>query len=168
MSRIARRVKQSGVYFITTDTWQRRQVFQKTEPARILLEQILECRERWFYRLHAFVIMPEHLHILITPGEETPLEKAIMMIKGGSSYRIKKELLYSFPIWLSGYHDRWIRDAHEYTLRKQCIDQNPVKARLVEKPSNYILGSASGKYSLDLCVHDAGASGAEAPLLDIR
>lgn len=56
--------------------------------------------------MHAFVIMPEHLHLLITSGENTPLEKAVMMIKGGSSHRIKKELLYSFPIWMSGYHDR--------------------------------------------------------------
>ena len=106
--------------------------------------------------------MPEHLHMLISPGLETSLEKAMMMIKGGSSYRIKKELLYSFPIWMSGYHDRWIRDAHEYRIRKQYIELNPVKARLAEKPSEYPLGSASGKYPLDPCAHDAGTSGAEA------
>jgi len=102
------------------------------------------------------------LHMLITPGEETPLEKAVMMIKGGSSYRIKQELVYNFPIWMSGYHDRWIRDAHEYRLRKQYMDQNPVKGRLAETPADYALGSASGKYRLDLCVHDAGPSEAEA------
>jgi len=162
MSRIARRVKQPGVYFITTDTWQRRQIFLKPEPARIVLEQILDCRGRGFYKLHVFAIMPEHLHMLITPGEDSPLEKAVMMIKGGSSHRIKKELLYSFPIWMSGYHDRWIRDLHEYRIRKQYIEQNPVKARLAEKPADYALSSASGKYSLDPCMHEAGASGAEA------
>ena len=163
MSRIIRRVKQQGTYFVTTDTWQRRQIFLKPDPARILVEQILGCRERGFYKLHAFVVMPEHLHILITPGEGTPLEKAVMMIKGGSSHRIKKELLYSFPVWMSGYHDRWIRDPHEYRMRKQYIEQNPVKAQLAEKPADYALGSAAGKCELDPCVHDAGTSGAEAP-----
>jgi putative transposase len=162
MSRITRRVKQSGVYFVTTETWQRRQVFLKPEPSRILLEQLLECRDRRFYKLHAFVVMPEHLHMLITPGQETPLEKAVMMIKGGSSYRIKKELLHSFPIWMSGYHDRWIRDAHEYRIRKQYIELNPVKARLVERPFAYALSSASGKFALDPCVYDLGASEAKA------
>jgi REP-associated tyrosine transposase len=160
MSRITRRVRQPGAYFVTTDTWQRRALFAKPEPARIVLEQILECRERGFYKLHDFVIMPEHLHMLITPGEQASLEKAMMMIKGGSSYKIKKELLYSFPIWMSGYHDRWIRNAHEYRIRKQYIELNPVKARIVESPFEYALGSASGKYPLDPCVHDAGASGA--------
>jgi REP element-mobilizing transposase RayT len=81
MSRIARRVRQAGVYFITTDTWQRREVFRNPDPARMVVEQITECQERKFYRLHAFVLMPNHLHMLITPGEEASIEKAVMMIK---------------------------------------------------------------------------------------
>jgi putative transposase len=92
MSRIARRVRQAGIYFITTDTWERRRLFRKPDPARIVTEQIIDCRERGLYELHAFVLMPEHLHLLITPSEDASIEKAVMMIKGGSSYRIKKEL----------------------------------------------------------------------------
>ncbi len=99
--------------------------------------------------------------MLITPGEGTALEKAIMMIKGGSSHTIKKELLYSFPIWMSGYHDRWIRDVREFLIRKQYIDQNPVKARLAAKPPDYALGPASGKFRLDPCRYEAGTSAAE-------
>lgn len=85
-----------------------------------------------------------------------------MMIKGGSSHKIKKQLVYSFPVWMEGFHDRWIRDAHEYRMRKQYIELNPVKARLVEKPHEYILGSCSGKFPLDSCAFDQGTSGAEA------
>jgi putative transposase len=162
MSRITRSVRQSGIYFVTTDTWQRRQIFLKPEPARIVLERILECRDRGFYALHSFVIMPEHLHMLLTPGSETSLEKAVMMIKGGSSHSIKEELLYRFPIWMEGFHDRWIRDRHEYRVRKQYIEQNPVKAGLIEKPEQYELGSRCGKFRLDACTFDEGASGAEA------
>jgi len=162
MSRIIRRVRQAGVYFVTTDTWQRRQLFLKPDPARIVLEQIFDCRDRGFYKLHTFVLMPEHLHMLITPGGETTLEKAMMMIKGGSSYKIKKQLLYSFPIWMEGFHDHWIRDAHEYRIRKQYIEQNPVKARLAGLPSEYPFGSASRKFPLDDCAFDEGASAAKA------
>lgn len=152
MGRLTRRVKQPGVYFITTETWQRRQIFLKSEPAKIVLEQLLDCRDKGFYKLHAFALMPEHSHILITPSESASLEKAIMMIKGGSSYRIKKELLYSFPI----------RDAHEYRMRKQYIELHPVKARLAQNLAEYCWGSASGQYEVDVCVHDLGTSAAEA------
>jgi putative transposase len=163
MSRIERRVKQAGVYFVTTDTWQRRQIFLKPGPAKIVLEQLLECRDRGFYRLHEFVVMPEHLHILMTPGDEASIEKAVQMIKGGSAFRIRKDLAYTFPIWQRGYHDRWIRDAHEYRMRKQYIELNPVKARLAERREDYPLGSASGKFQLDPCSYEhEGASGAKA------
>lgn len=157
MSLIARRVKQPGVYFVTTDTWQRRRLFEKPEAAEIVIDQILSCRDKGFYKLHEFVLMPEHLHILITPGENTSLEKAVQMIKGGSSFRIRKALNRKVPVWHTGFHDRWIRDAHEYRIRKQYIEQNPVKARLAESPCDYSYGSASGKFVLDACEFDEGS-----------
>lgn len=46
MARIDRRVREAGVYFITTDTWQRQPIFQKANVAEIVLQQILECGER--------------------------------------------------------------------------------------------------------------------------
>jgi putative transposase len=157
MTRIARRVHQAGVYFVTTDTSQRRQLFQKAELAKIVLDQICECRTRGFYKLHAFVLMPEHLHMLIPPCEEASLEKAVMMIKGGSSFKIRKELNYKSPFWFSGYHDRWIRDITEYRIRKPCIELNPVKAQLAEKAADYSPGSAGGKYEMDPCEFEEGS-----------
>lgn len=154
MGRIKRRVGQAGVYFVTAHTWQRRTLFAKPEPARILLEQILECRERGYYKLHAFVVMPEHFHALLTPGEETSLEKAMQMIKGGSAYAIRKQLAYKFPIWQPGYHDRWIRNAEEYEIRKRYIEMNPIRARLASEPSGYPMCSANGRFALDTSQHD--------------
>ena len=86
MGRIKRRVKQAGVYFVTARTWESRLLFAKDGPAEILMEQIVSCRERGFYKLHAFVVMPDHIHVLMTPGEDTTIEKAVQMIKGGSSH----------------------------------------------------------------------------------
>ena len=81
MGRIARRVYQAGAYFVTTDTWQKHPLFINTALANIVVEQIVSCRDRGFYKLHAFVLMPDHLHVLLTPGETTPVEKTMQMIK---------------------------------------------------------------------------------------
>jgi putative transposase len=43
------------------------------------------------FRLHDFVVMPDHLHLLITVGSGMTIEKAMQFIKGGFSYRLKKE-----------------------------------------------------------------------------
>jgi len=149
MARIKRRVRQPGVYFVTAKTWERRPLFAKPGPAKIVLEQLLACRERGYYKLHAFVVMPEHFHALLTPGGETTLEKAMQMIKGGSAFRIRKELNYKLPVWQAGYHDRWIRDADEYETRRRYIALNPVTAKLIDRAEAYLLSSANGRFVLD-------------------
>jgi REP element-mobilizing transposase RayT len=98
--------------------------------------------------------MPDHLHVLLTPGETTTVEKAMQMIKGGSAHRMGLERPNKFPIWHSGFHDRWMRDDEEYRGSKLYIEQNPVEAKLVERPEDYDLSSASGKYVLDLSQFD--------------
>jgi len=158
VAQIARRVRQAGVYFATTDTWERRALFINTALANIAVGQIVSCRDRGFYKLHAFVLMPEHLHILISPSEETTIEKAMQMIKGGSAHQIGLERPQQFPIWHRGFHDRWIRDAEQFWKAKSYIEQNPVKARLVEEAQQYEWSSANGKVILDLSRYE-GASG---------
>lgn len=106
MAKIARRVRQAGVYFVKTDTWERHTVFVNTVLANTVVEQIVTCRDRGFYKLHAFALMPEHLHILLTASDETTIEKAMQMIKGGSAHRIGIERPQAFPIWHRSFHDR--------------------------------------------------------------
>jgi putative transposase len=122
--------------------------------ANIIVEQIVSCRDRGFYALHAFVVMPDHLHVLITPAETTTIEKAMQMIKGGSAHRMGLERPNKFPMWQTGFHDRWMRDAEEYRGSKQYIEQNPVVARLSEVAEGYPFSSASGSYVLDLSRFD--------------
>jgi len=139
---------------VTTDTWQKRALFAKAAAAQIVIEQLLSCRDHGFYKLHAFVVMPDHLHVLLTPGETTTVEKAMQMIKGGSAYRIRKEQHLKFPVWHAGFHDRWVRDAREYEDSKRYIEQNPAEAKLVDTPEHYEFASASGRYALDLSRFD--------------
>jgi putative transposase len=82
------------------------------------------------YTLHAFVIMPDHLHLLITPAES--VEKSVQLIKGGFSFRAKRELKWSGEIWQPGFTDHRIRDEEDWMRHLQYIRSNPVEARLVE------------------------------------
>ena len=158
LAQIARRVRQAGVYFATTDTWERHALFINTSLANIVVEQIAACRDRGFYKLHAFVLMPDHLHLLITPGIDITIEKAMQMIKGGSAHRMGIESPQPFPIWHRGFHDRWIRDADQFWKAKSYVEQNPVKARFAESAVSYPWSSATGKIALDPSRYD-GARG---------
>jgi len=136
-------------YFVTTKCWQGRSLFQVTETAEILLSTLFHYRESGAYLLHEFVIMPDHLHIMLTPGPETSLEKAVQLIKGGSSHRIHKERGGKMEIWQVGFHDWTIRDLDDWNAKAIYIRMNPVKARLCERPEDWANSSANGKFCMD-------------------
>jgi len=82
------------------------------------------------YKLHAFVIMPDHLHLLITPF--VSVEKSVQLVKGGFSFRAKRELEWNGEIWQPGFTDHRIRDEEDWGRHLEYIRANPIEARLVQ------------------------------------
>ena len=150
MGRLTHRTAPGCSYFVTTKTWQNRAVFQVTENAEILIRCMLEYRDRGAYLLHEFVVMPNHQHLLLTPGGETSLEKALQLIKGGSSHQIHQQRENKIQIWSSGFHEATIRDEADYEGRRHYIRMNPVEAGLCARPEDWAYSSASGTIALDL------------------
>jgi putative transposase len=93
--------------------------------------------------------MPDHIHVLLTPGEVISLERAVQYIKRGSSREIGVRFQSHFPIWQPGFTEHLTRDEADYRRHVAYIDLNPVRARLVSRPEEYPFGSARGKYRLD-------------------
>jgi REP-associated tyrosine transposase len=92
------------------------------------------------YLLHEYVLMPEHFHILITPS--ITLERAVQFIKGGFSFRAKKELQSNMEIWQTGFSDHRIRGVSDYQNHVGYISRNPVGRRLTERADQYPYSSA--------------------------
>jgi len=69
--------QETRTYMVTTVTAQRRRVFQVTSTAELLEQTILDYRKQGRFLLHAYVIMPDHLHVLITPAPDISLEKRL-------------------------------------------------------------------------------------------
>jgi putative transposase len=133
-------------YMVTSSTWGRRALFRNERWARLLTDTLSHYRGS-AYLLHEFVIMPDHIHVLITPL--TSLEKAVQFIKGGFSYRAKKELASNMEIWQKGFSDHRIRDANDYTLHVSYIHQNPVKELVCQSPEQFPYSSAHLGFELD-------------------
>jgi putative transposase len=93
--------------------------------------------------------MPDHFHLLITPGPQVTLERAMQFIKGGFSYRVKKELGLGGERWQTSFCDRRVRDAEEYQRFRTYIQENPVRRGLVKLAEQYPYGSANRKFVLD-------------------
>ena len=108
-------------YFITASIFQKRNILQSDRMAGLFLDVLLHYRTLQKYLLHEFVVMPEHFHLLITPGES--LERAMQLIKGGFSFRAKRELGFVHEIWQPSFYDRRVRDAGEYLAFQSTFDR---------------------------------------------
>ncbi len=133
-------------YMITSSTWGRRALFRNERWARLLIGTLYHYRGS-AYLILEFVIMPDHIHVLITPT--TSLEKAVQFIKGGFSYRAKKELGSNMEIWQKGFSDHRVRDANDYALHVSYVHNNPIKERFCERAEEFPYSSAQLGFELD-------------------
>jgi putative transposase len=133
-------------YFVTSNTAERRPFFSHKRWAKLFLETLYGYRPDR-YLLHTFVLMPDHFHLILTPSAS--LELAIQCLKGGFSFRAKREFKWIGGIWVTGYSDHRIRNDEDYEIHRAYIANNPVKARLVERSEQYAYGSANGCFELD-------------------
>jgi putative transposase len=115
--------------------------------AGLFIKVLLHYQKEHKYYLHEFVVMPDHFHLLITPISPVTLEKAVQFVKGGFSYRAKKELSFHGEIWQTSFYDRRLRDANEYATFCQYIHMNPVRRGLVALPDDFPYSSAKLKLS---------------------
>lgn len=145
---IPTRAPNHGTYFVTSSTWEQREIFRADPLAKLLVETLLQYRDEGQFLLHEFVVMPNHVHLILTPLG-IALERAMQYIKGGYSHRVKVEMNSKVNLWQRGFTDHRIRDAEDYESHRAYIHLNPVKARLVEAPEQYPWSSATGKWQLD-------------------
>jgi putative transposase len=160
LGRLQHRTVLGFTYFVTTKTWQNHAIFQVPENAEILAQCMLRHRDAGAYLLHEFVVMPNHLHLLITPAE-----RVMQLIKGGSSHAIHQERGHKMQIWQPGFHEESVRNLSDYAMKAKYIRNNPLHAGLAEKPADWPYGSAANRFTMDapperlkIC-----SSGAKAP-----
>jgi putative transposase len=93
------------------------------------------------YRLLAWVIMPNHVHLAVEIWQ-TPLVELMRDWKGYSARRINRLLGRVGKLWQDDYWDRYLRDEEHYCKVVHYIEWNPVKAGLVRSPEQWPFSSA--------------------------
>jgi REP element-mobilizing transposase RayT len=110
-------------FFVTTNTAGKRRLFQVSANAELLLGLLKEDRARGRYEVHPYVIMPDHIHLILTPAPEVSLEKAMQFIKGGFSFRLKSKT----KVWQESFAWERVKDARDFashaitSMRTRCV-----------------------------------------------
>ena len=130
--------QETRTYLVTAVTAQRRSLFQVTATAELLERTLLDYHGQGKFLLHAFVIMPDHFHALITPAPDVSLEKAMQFIKGGFSFRLKSKL----DVWMRSFNESQISTEEKFMSCVRYVEENPVRRGLVAAAGEYAFSSA--------------------------
>ena len=142
-----RRTDEQRTFFVTTVARGRAPIFRKEQRARLLIDVLFDYRAQGKYLLLEFVVMPDHLHAILTPSAEISLERTMQFIKGGFSYRMRK--IEKSQVWQESFTNHRIRDADDFERHREYVRMNPVRAKLVRNAREYLYSSAHAAFVVD-------------------
>ncbi len=153
--------KEKGLYFITASTVKFIPLFTSARYCQIITEALQYARDEKDVKIIAFVIMDNHVHVLLE-GED--LSNKIKALKGFTAHEIIKQLdnektnwllkefkFYKkaykikshYQIWQEGVHPQLMQTIEMVLQKIEYIHYNPVKRGLVRKPEDWLYSSAS-------------------------
>ncbi len=127
------RYQQCGCFHFISFTCYHRFQHLCTVPARELFERSLESmRRRYDFVVCGYVVMPEHVHLLVGEPNKAILSKAIQALKLSVSVQSKER-----PVWQARYYDFNVHNEEKRVEKLRYMHRNPVKRGLVAKPEDW-------------------------------
>lgn len=107
-----------------------------------IVEDALLHHDGAHYRLHAWCVMPNHVHVLATINRDADLGRIVRGWKSFSARLINEHRGRNGRLWAADYFDRYMRDGDHYETSKRYVEMNPVKAGLCAAPHDWRWSSA--------------------------
>jgi len=117
---------------------------QRPDIADIVVNAVREGEARFRrYELHAFVVMPNHVHLLVTPN--VTADRWLGPLKGFTAHEANRNLNRGGRFWQVESYDHLVRGEEEFERIRGYIEGNPVSAGLVSEAERFPWSSAAGK-----------------------
>jgi REP element-mobilizing transposase RayT len=130
-------------YFLTTHCAPGIKPFEEKLGSRAFMDILKEKHDKFNLRLFAYVIMPNHTHLLLQLPENVEVSNLMNHLNGASARSVNSVLNNQYEhIWQGGFHDEIVRSATDFGNKVNYIHENPVSKNLVEKAIDYEFSSA--------------------------
>jgi putative transposase len=127
------RYQQCGnLHFITFSCHKRRAYFRDPMACTLFEDALEDVRRRYRFAVLGYVIMPEHVHLLVNEPGFRRLDQAIQAMKISVSRRRSER-----PFWQARYYDFNVYSAKKITEKLRYLHRNPVTRGLVAKPEDW-------------------------------
>jgi len=145
------RLQHSGQsHFVTFSCYRRGAVAYRSETCAVT-QNLEKTRQQFSLRVYGYVVMPEHIHLLLSePGSGTLVDAVHFLKLSSAKQSISEEHADGGHFWQKRYYDRNVRSYSDFMEKLRYIHRNPVKRGLCEKPEDwpwssfrhYVLGEA--------------------------
>lgn len=149
MSRPKHLDSETQFYFVTTNIKERSQIFTHPDTAQTVINSIYFLRAKGYLKLHAFVIMPDHLHLIISIPSNKKLPQIMHSLKSFSSKQINKLTGRTGKVWQDGYYAYGIRGPKDMKVKIRYLLENPIRKGLTEDITAYSYSSGNGTFEVD-------------------
>jgi putative transposase len=129
--------KPAGTTFVTLTTYEHRPVFQISRLAELLIDTLLVYRREGRYKLHAFLVLPDRVHLMLTP-QLSSLAEGVAFIQNGFSRRVGSR----HTLWDVEHRERSVDSLRDLETLRTYLHQIPVRANLAPAAELYPYSSA--------------------------
>lgn len=136
-------------YFVTTATHGRTPIFKREELAEAVVNALYHLRDLGGVRLHGFVVMPDHVHTIISLVGGKTLPQVMHSLKSYTANQINKMRGMRGKVWQEGYYDYALRNVKDAERKLRYTLGNPLRKQLAEEVDLYPWSSASERYEVD-------------------
>ncbi len=112
-------------------------LLQSERNAGLLIDVLRSLVAERKFELHDFVIMPDHLPMLLTVYDKMTIEKAMRLVKGRFSHRLSHEFGYKGEVWQRGFSEAQVMNRESLETHREYIAQNPVKAGMAASAEQF-------------------------------
>ncbi|MDP9038248.1 MAG: hypothetical protein M3O02_03105 [Acidobacteriota bacterium] len=134
----ASRKQNPGVFLVTLATHKLRPVFAISRVAELFIETLLALRQAGLFKLHAFLVLPDRVHLLLSP-QAMPLARAVELTEAAFAERLDSVQL----VWDPAFQSHPIHSIRDLETLRTHIHELPVRAKLTAAAELYPYSSAS-------------------------
>jgi putative transposase len=139
---LERRQQTGDLHFLTFSCRDRLPFLQSAHAASIFEHSLEAMRQKYRFHVFGYVIMPEHVHLLLSEPPTHPLSTVIGSLKRSVSKQCPQS-----PFWLPRYYDRNIYSSDERVEKLRYIHRNPVTRGLVVEAKDYAWSSFNAHWT---------------------
>ena len=137
-------------YFVTAVIRNRLPIFRDRQAAELILAELERLRNELGFALLGYVVMPDHLHLVVVPSAKADLSRIMQSVKGRFARFWNRQSGHEGGLWQPRYYESAVRAEAQLIRWLEYVAHNPVQAGLAKSPEEYPYCSPGGKLATDL------------------